>query len=194
MMRGLQLYLTEVDELELVKAAFEEGCRLIPDCHYETAEYRELRSITEFKHHRAHVRHFFILGAGDELPRGAMRRVEKETESFFYLSPNVGEPSLELLGGGVFTDEESGKRMVRPGFLEFSQYYWTPDLSRRMVSPPEIEERFKRLASVVKRHSIRIKPGKGVFWLGNDAKLQLENGASLVGYEEWSQGSLVGHA
>jgi hypothetical protein len=193
-MRGLQFYLTEVDELDLVKAAFEEGCKLIPDCPYETPDFRDLHSIAEFQQYRSQVRHFFIFGGRDELPRDAMRKVEKEARYFFYLSPNVGKPSLEFMGGGVFTDEVSGKKMVRPGFLELSKYYWATDLSKRLVSPLEIEERFKRLTSVVKRSSTRIKPGKGVFWLGSDAKLQLENGASLVGYEGWSQGHLVGHA
>ena len=180
------MYLTEVDEVELIKAAFDEGCRLVPDHLYRTAELDELNSIVEFANVRQQVRHFFIFGAGDEIPRRAMRTIEKESESFFYLPPNVEKPSLEFLGGGIVTDD-TGHKMIRSGFLEFSRSYWSHDSSRKLVSPQEIEQRFRRLVSVIKRHSIRIKPGKGVFRLGNDARLQLENGASLAGYEHWTQ-------
>jgi hypothetical protein len=89
------------------------------------------------------------------------------------------------LGGGLFVDDATGEKRIRSGFLEFSRDYWAANLSRKKPAPPELEEMFKLLSRVVKKRSTRIKPGKGVFWLGDDARLQLANGARLVGYESW---------
>jgi hypothetical protein len=188
-MPGLQLYQTELDELELVKAAIDEGCWLVPDSHYKVHEPDRLFTMEEFRDARLEQRHFFILNEVFIQSPISMREISKLDEHYYYVSPNVGGPSLEFLGGGISVDDRTGEKLIGSGFLEFSREYWVDDLSRKKPSPPELEEMYKRLARVVKVQSTRIKPGKGVFWLGNDARMQLEKGARLVGYESWSQHS-----
>jgi hypothetical protein len=156
-MRTLQLYQTEADELELVKAAFAEDCWLVPDSHYRA-------------------------------PEVLMRGFSKQNESLYYVSPNEGGPFLEFLGGGVFAvDGVMKEQRIRPGFLECPRDYWDPAASQKRLSPPELAETFNRIVDAVKARSTRIKPGKTVFWLGADAKLKLQRGARLVGYETWLQ-------
>jgi hypothetical protein len=185
-MPGLQLYQTELDELELVKAAIDEGCWLVPDTHYNVPEPDKLSTMEEFQNARIDQRHFFILNEVFTQSPISMREISKRDEHFYYVSPNVGGPSLEYLGGGISIDGATGEKRIGPGFLEFSRDYWVADLSRKKPSPPELEEMYKRIARAVKVQSTRIKPGKGVFWLGNDARMQLEKGARLIGYESWS--------
>lgn len=185
-MPGLQLYQTEPDELELVGAALEAGCWLVPASHYETTEFDKLFTIEAYMQARIRERKFFILGSEFTLEKLSMESFSKEGKTLFYIVTSSGGPFLEFLGGGLFVDDATGEKRIRPGFLEFARDYWAADLSRKRPSPPELEEMYKWLARAVKTKSTRIKPGKGVFWLGNDAKTQLENGARLVGYESWS--------
>jgi len=183
---GLQLYQTESDELELVKVAFEEGCWLVPDSHYETTDVDKLFTVEEYMQTRASERHFFILGKAFSLEQLIMDSFTKDGKTLFYIVPSSGGPFLEYLGGGMFVDDATGEKRIRSGFLEFSRDYWAVDLSRKKSSPPELELTYKRLAQSVKAQSTRIKPGKGIFWLGNDAKMQLKSGARLVGFESWA--------
>jgi hypothetical protein len=185
-MPGLQLYQSELDELALVKAAFDEGCWLVPGCHYKTPQVKELRTIEEFSRARLAERHFFILSDSFVRLPLSLTKIIKQNEPVYFISSSEGGPFLEFLGGGIFVDDATQERRIRSGFFEFSRNYWATDLSKRFQSPPELEAIFKRLAGTIKKTSIRIKPGKSVFWLGNDAKTELQRGANLVGYEAWS--------
>ena len=187
-MRTLQLYQTEADELELVKAAFAEDCWLVPDSHYRAPEVLKLFNLEEFKHARIEQRHFFIMNETFLKSPLSMRGFSKQNESLYYVSPNEGGPFLEFLGGGVFAvDGVMKEQRIRPGFLECPRDYWDPAASQKRLSPPELAETFNRIVDAVKARSTRIKPGKTVFWLGADAKLKLQRGARLVGYETWLQ-------
>jgi hypothetical protein len=186
-MPGLQLYQTESDEVSLINAAFDLGCQLVPDTHLRSPQVQKLLSIEAFQGARVETRHFYIFS--DSLAQSPLstRKVTKENgEFFYYVSPGVGTPSIEFLGGGIFEEPNAGAQLIRPGFLEFSREYWTLDLSRKLQSPTELESLFNRLSRTVKSHSSRIKPGKSVFWLGDNAQAEMEKGARLVGYESWS--------
>lgn len=184
-MPGIQLYQTEVDELVLVRAAFERGCCLVPDLHLRSPEVQRLFNLEEFQNARLITRHFYIFGSSLAPHSLSIRPVEKENEIFYYVSSGVGTPSLEFLGGGIHVEPGTNRRLIRSGFLEFSREYWSEDLSRKLPSPPELEAHFLELSKVIKAHSLRIKPGKSVFWFGEDAKEQLQTGTKLVGYESW---------
>ena len=185
-MPGLQLYQTEADELVLVRAALEQGCWLVPDLNYETPEAQRLLTAEEYQHLRTKERHFFILSESFVRAPLLMRQITKAGRNAFYISPSEGGPFLEFLGGGVFVDDSTGEGRIRSGFLDFSRHYWAADLSFRYDSPIELEQIFKRLARVVKANSLRVKPGRSAFWLGNEARAQLASGARLVGFEQWS--------
>lgn len=185
-MPGLQLYQTEVDELALVRAALDRDCCIVPDHHYKTAEAERLSDIDAFLEARKITRHFHVLSRSLRDGPLSMQKVSNERETFYYISPNVLTPSLEFLGGGMVSPRELNAGVIRSGFLEFSREYWSADQSRKMKSPPELGVLFDELSKAVKARSVRIKPGKSVFWLGRDAKIQLEKGACLVGFETWS--------
>jgi len=185
-MPGLQLYQTEADELVLVRAALEEGCWLVPDSSYDAPEAQRLLTAEEYQRVRTKERHFFILSESFVRAPLSMRKITKVGRDVFSISATEGGPFLEFLGGGLFVDDSTEEGRIRPGFLEFSRHYWAAGLSFRYDSPGELEQIFKRLARVVKANSLRIKPGKSAFWLGNDARVQMARGARLVGYEQWS--------
>jgi hypothetical protein len=184
-MPGIQLYQTEVDELTVVKTALDRGWWLIPDLDYSSDQVQELRSIEQFKRARSVERHFFIVSDFFLCSPLSLRKITKRGETVFYVSPSEGGPCLEFLGGGVFVDDATTEQRIRPGFLAFSRHYWASDLSQRFQSPPQLEIAFKLLAGVIKKNSLRIKPGKSVFWLGNDARSELQKGTRLVGFENW---------
>lgn len=184
-MRELDLYQVEEDERLLVSRAFEGSCIFVPDVHYKVPEAYYLRTLEAFQNARAGTRHFYILKEPYSKSPFSMREVSKEGEVFYYASPGVGTPSLEFLAGGLF-EEKPGTPLIRPGFLAFSREYWSLDLSQKLSSPRELEILFDELCRVVKASSSRVKPGKKVFWLGDNARVALESGARLVGYESWS--------
>jgi len=118
-----------------------------------------------------------------------MREISKGGKAIFYIQQSTGGPFLQFLGGGLFLDEATGEDRIRPGFLSFSRHYWAEDLSWQHASPPELEEMFKWFLRVIKKNSVRIKPGNSVFRLGKDAEVQVRRGAKLIGYENWSLAS-----
>jgi hypothetical protein len=185
-MRGLQLYQTESDEHVLIEEAIRLGCWLVPDIPSSSSEAHRLHTVEEFRQARLETRHFYIFSSRDQGGALSVRKVDKGNSHFFYVSPGVGTPSLEFLGGGVFVSPETQMRLIRPGFLEYSPDYWATDLSRKLASPPELASLFERLCVVAKSHSVRIKPGKSIFWVGEDARSEMEKGARLVGYEAWN--------
>lgn len=185
-MAGIQLYQTEQDETLLVEAALSQGCWLTPDINYETSQVIEIRSIEEFIEIRPTERHFFILHNTFLRMPLCLREIEKNGKKVFYVSPSEGGPFLEFLGGGIFESEPPSERRIRPGFLHFNSGYWDHAITRKEPSPPELAEMFKRMSKVIRKNSLKIKPGMSVHWLGHDAKTQLLQGAKLVGYETWS--------
>jgi hypothetical protein len=138
-MPGLQLYQTEPDEISLIKAAFDLGCQLVPDTHLRSPQVQKLHSIEAFRCARVETRHFYIVS--DSLAQSPLsaRKVTKENgESFYYVSPSVGTPSIEFLGGGIFEEPNAVAQLIRPGFLEFSPQYW---LDSRFIKEAAITDR-----------------------------------------------------
>ena len=184
-MPQINLYQTEQDELGIVKAAFSEGCTIVPDSNYSTSEAIALETIEAFNQARVHNRHFFILNKRFSRLPIHFRKISKDGKFVYYISPSQGGPFLEFMGGGVITDEV-GTRRIRSGFLACPHGYWDAEITRKENSPPELAESFKRLSKAIRTTSTRIKPDQSVYWLGNDAKTQVEGGAKLGLHENFS--------
>lgn len=182
-MRELNLYQTESDELVLIGEAIDRHCWLVADTHSESPLVHKLITLEDFQCARLETRHFFIFDGAAEGSRLSIRKVSKDGDDFYYVSPGVGIPSLEFLGGGVFSNSDTHHRLIRPGFLSYSPEYWTADLLRKLPSPPELASLFDDLCRTVKQHSSKIRPGKKVFWIGQNAQTELKNSARLVGFE-----------
>jgi hypothetical protein len=106
-MPQLSLYQTEEDELNVVNAAFEAGCWIVPDLDYEAPEAQVLKTGESFKQARRDERHFFILHKRFMRSPLHMRQILKHGRNVFYVSPSEGGPFLEFLGGGIIEDNES---------------------------------------------------------------------------------------
>jgi len=188
-MPSVQLYQSELDEVELIRTALAEGCCIVPCYDYESPEEKRLSTLEDFLGARTKVRQFFFTSESFERAPLSMREISKGGKAIFYIQQNTGGPFLQFLGGGLFLDEATGEDRIRPGLLSFSRHYRAEDLSWQHASPPELEEMFKQFLRVIKKNSVRIKPGKSVFWLGKDAEVQVRRGAKLIGYENWSLAS-----
>jgi hypothetical protein len=191
-MRELNLYQTEQDEVLLVTEALHQACWLVPDTHNKSPEVRRLTALDEFQSARLETRHFYIFNAPTEESGLSVRKVIKDNNEFYYVSPGVGIPSLEFLGGGVLSDQTGRGRLIRPGFLAYSPEYWAADLSRKLATPPKLASLFEHLSKIVKGHSSKIKLGKNVFWVGKGARSELEKSGRLVGYENLDYNGLAG--
>jgi hypothetical protein len=185
-MPELDLYQTEIDELEIVKAAFVEGCRMVVDSNYQTPVAPVLETVQEFQFARSTERHFFLINTKFERMPISMRQISKDGKSVYYISPSQGGPFIEFLGGGIYEDKSSGVKTVRSGFLAYRPDYWNDELTEKFAAPVELVETYRRLAKVVRATSTRIKPDKAVYWLGNDAKAQLQMGTKLGLHQNWT--------
>jgi hypothetical protein len=185
-MPQLSLYQTEEDELNVVNAAFEAGCWIVPDLDYEAPEAQVLKTGESFKQARRDERHFFILHKRFMRSPLHMRQILKHGRNVFYVSPSEGGPFLEFLGGGIIEDNESNSRHIRSGFLAYSSSYWDAEITKKEESPPELADTYKQLSKVIRATSTRIKPGRSVFWLGNYAKAQLLTGTKLSLHDNWT--------
>jgi hypothetical protein len=184
-MPQINLYQTEVDELEFMKGALKEGCKIVPDCNYATPEIQILNTLEEFQCSRLSERHFFILHERFIRLPLQLRPISKDGKTVYYISPSQGGPFVEFLGGGIFEDEKTQTWRIRSGFLAHPSNYWDANITKRQASPPELMEIYKRLAEAIRATSTRIKPDRSVYWLGNDAQAQLLRGAKLGLHEDW---------
>jgi len=185
-MPELQLYQTELDELKLVKAAFTEGCWMVPDSNYQTPEAISLRTVEQYLASRKNERHFFILNKLFSRLPFQMRKISKDGKIVYYISPSQGGPFLEFMGGGVIQDEKTRIRYIRSGFLAYSSGYWNADITRKEAAPSELVETYKRLGKFIRSTSVRIKPDVSVYWLGDDAIAEVERGTELGLHRGWS--------
>jgi hypothetical protein len=184
----LDLYLTENDELPLVAAAFQAGCKLIPDLHYASARYDSLNALEDYKLFRTRTRQFFLLSEKYSKCPLEMRLIEKEDKSVYYIGGRGG-PTIAFLGGGLFNEDAS--KFIRPGFISYSPRYENTAKKTMEKPPAELIETYQALVKSIKKFTARIKPGNRVYWLGPDARKEVENGAKLVGYEKLSAESLL---
>jgi len=184
----LGLYLTENDELPLVTAALQAGCKLIPDLHYPSPRYDSLTALENYKLFRARTRQFFLLSEKYSKCPLEVRRVEKDDKLFYYIGGSGG-PTIAFLGGGLFYEDAS--KFIRPGFISYSSLYENTTKKTLEKPSPELVKIYEALVKSVKKYATRIKPGKRVYWLGPDARKEIENGAKLVGYEKLSAESLL---
>jgi len=185
-MRELNLYQTEEDELELVKAALAEGCRMVPDSNYETPTVPTIDTVEAFRLCRLNERHFFILHERFQRLPITLRQISKDGKLRYYISPSQGGPFLEFMGGDIFVNEETGVKHIRSGFLAYRPEYWDEGLTKKEKAPSGLAETYRQLAKVIRATSTRIKPDKTVYWLGDHAKAQLLNGVKLGLHEQWS--------
>jgi hypothetical protein len=185
-MRELNLYQTEEDELQLVRAALSAGCRILPDSNYEVPKVLVIDNIAAFQQSRLTQRHFFILHESFQRLPVALRQIVKDGKLVYYISPSQGGPFLEFLGGGIFLNTETGTKCIRSGFLAYRSEYWDEGLTLKQPAPPELTDVYELLSKVIRATSTRIKPDNKIYWLGDYAKDQLLKGAKLGLHEQWS--------
>jgi hypothetical protein len=119
-----------------------------------------------------------------------MRKILKSGEAVYYISQRSGGPTIQLLGGGIFADNY--EKVIRPGFISYFPTYWNTLSSRNEKPPLELIETYKALQNHVKNAAVRIKPGRSVFWLGEDARKAVLKGAKLIGFEQSPIPELIG--
>ncbi len=188
-MAELDLYLTEEDELEIVAAALDLECELIPDSHYPTAQFDRLSTLKEYERARARTRSFFFLSDRFFQCPLELRPIEKHGKTVYYIFSRSGGPTIQFLGGGL--SQEGGSKVIGPGFISYHTTYENTTRHRMEKPPKELVEVYDSLVKSVRKLATRIKPGKRVYWLGPDARKHVEKSAKLVGYEKHSAAELL---
>ena len=118
-----------------------------------------------------------------------MDSIEKPGGTVYFVRQRVGGPTIDFMGGGLF--DESGSRFIRPGYLAYHSTYWNSKKRRMEKAPAELVTTYQALVKAIRKSATRIKPGKRVYWLGDDAKRQLLTGVKLVGYEKYTAEDLL---
>jgi hypothetical protein len=160
------------------------GAWLIPDVDYPQKQPALLTSESLFVAARLSVRHFFIIRDDYLKVPLEMRRIEKGGRTVYYISQREGGPTVDFLGGWIFT--RGPERFIRPGSLSHYPTFFDTHERRFQKMPKEIVSFFSQLATHLKKSYRRIKPKKVTFWVSSNALSEVERGAKLVGLEDLS--------
>ena len=190
-MPELGLYLVEEDEYSLVQLAFDEGCDLIPDLHYNSQRYEKISTLEGYRQYRIRTRLFFLVSEKYFCCPIEMCRIEKDERHVYYISQRSGGPTIQFLGGGLF--EKNGQKFIRSGSIAYYPTYWNTTTLQKEKPPSGLPSVYNVLRRGIKRDAIRIKPGLSEFWLCAHARKELLDGANLVGFEQYRPDRLAGY-
>lgn len=168
----------------MVRFILSNGACLIPDLDYSQKQPALLTNESLFLAARLSVRHFFIIRDDYLKMPLEMRRIQKGGRIVYYISQREGGPTVDFLGGGIFT--RGTERFIRPGSLSHYPTFFDTQDERFQKMPKEIVTFFAQLVTHLKKSYRRIKPKKVTFWLSPNALNELQGGAKLVGLEDLS--------
>jgi hypothetical protein len=188
-MPELNLYMTEKDERRAVTFAFEQGCEFIPDLHYPSNRYELISTTNQYLRCRVRTRLFFILSEKYYCCPLEMRRIQQNGRRFHYISQRSGGPTIQFLAGGSF--EAQGQEFIRSGAIGYYPTYWNTLESEMQKPSARLVSTYKSLALQIRQIATRIKLGRSIFWVGDDARRAALTGAKLVGFEKFEASEII---
>ena len=180
-MPEMKLFMTEKDELELIRFVLGQECWLIPDIDYDSPRHQNISTERQFRDYRKRARLFFIVR--DDILKSPleMRRISKDGRTVFYIGQRRGGPTIDFLTSGTFIEKD--QRFIRPGSLGHHPTYWNT-LERKMVKPPaKFREVNKHLSRFVRETARHLVVERHSIWLWTEAEKEVRRGAKLVGFE-----------
>jgi hypothetical protein len=181
-MPDITLYLTEDDEMRFVRFVLQEGAWLVPDSDYEEPSAIRIHSLREYAlHRRKLIRKFFI--QKEEFVRSSFefRKIIKNGRPIFYIGQRKGGPNIDFSAGGIF--EKEGFKYIRPGECGYYPTYWNTLLSKNQAVPAELRAFYSQVKRFLLQDSSRLLMTKAKIWVLPFARLAMQNGAKLVGFE-----------
>ena len=191
-MAQVNLLQTLDDEIRLVEFGLSIGLGIVPDLQYSSPKYEILGNIKDYIKFREKARKFFLISEKFVRFPLDVRRLRKSSgETIYYIMSMFGGPAITFLGGGIV--EEDGTKFIVEGDLSYyPTYYVNREAHRETHKPPaELIKIYKSLVGNLKKSSLRIKPGKGVFWIGAEAEKAIRNGAKLHAFSNMSANELL---
>jgi hypothetical protein len=104
-MAEIEFFAFEDEICELVGWLLDQGCKLIPDCHYESGEPLRLTERAEIEKVAEDAPHFFVMREDLLESPPNMREVTTADKHFFYVDPRTGGPTLQFYWGRHFERE-----------------------------------------------------------------------------------------
>ena len=187
-MAQVTLFQTIDDELRFVEFVLTIGLGIVPNVKYPSPKYEILGNIKDYTKLRDQAYSFFLISESFiRFPLEIKRLRMPSDETIYYISPMHGGPALQFHSGGII--EEDGTKFIRQGGLSYYPAYWVDGEAHKPSA--ELIKVYKSLVANLKKSSIRIKHGKMVFWIGNEAEKAIRNGAKLHAFKDMSASELL---
>ncbi len=169
-MAQLDFILNKEEQVEFMQFAISIGCKIIPDMHYNSANYLTIETIDGFLRYFGGGK-FFLINEIYSLFPLEMRWFEKEGERKFYITQRYGGPAIDFYSSSLIESTES---RVGTGFIAFYSSYYTG--STTIAAPADLKLIYKLFSSFIKGRSKKISLAKRSYWVSNRVIELVQNG------------------
>jgi len=179
----IDFFLIDEEQRWLTRQVLELGSELVPDLRYRSEELTIISTEKDFLDAHKQTRLFFLLNPRLTRSPLQLRRIEKGPESFFYVAPRVGGPTVQFFLGSALG--ENTNRYLSSSFLSLYPWYENTLSGIREKPSCEFVAYYYAIAALAKGISKKIKPGVRPYWLSSGAEEFVRKGGGLVGLEQF---------
>ena len=148
------------DELLLVSRIFNEQGKIIPDLHYVTPHYQEIRCLNEYSNARSEAGQFFsVFDLYAQVPFELGKVDGGYYDGQYFVYPRIGGPTIDLLTSVEYEKEDT--HWISDGGLSHYPSYRNTLTNEMTPAPEELKAIYKRLVKEIRRESKLIQGDSG---------------------------------
>jgi hypothetical protein len=168
-MPELNVFITPEDFLDIAEGCLAAGCRLIPDCHYDSPNYRELRTIEEIRQELPNpwLQGWFVVSQRWERCPLEMGSFERDGNRRYSVMQRNGGPTLDIFHRRPV--KKPNGTLLPATLLAYYSTFWNWHTEENERPSEELVACYQLLTRKIKQNSYRVQPMKHIFWISHRA-------------------------
>lgn len=161
-MAQIDFFLCEEERLDLIKFAFQQRYRIVPDKHYGSGEYKVAETLEDYSSFAKDSALLFLLHDSYTVYPLVMDFIEKEGGRRYYIKQRYGGPTIDVYSP-VFGEREN--RTIGSGFIGIYPFYYA-EAGGKLTPDPALKVQYEQWKTVVRKMGVRIKMGSRSYYVG----------------------------
>lgn len=149
---------TDAEYDRLIEFVIAEGAWLVPDRHYETSIYEEIRSLSDYRSRKRCVM-YYVLHERWPFEGFSLKEVEnKHLGKGYYIQQRVGGPAISLTYHPERTEPDPA--LLGVGSIHHFPFYYHINGRVKFETPKLMRDFYKALATEIRRQSKKVRSPK----------------------------------
>lgn len=175
-MAEFDFYFNDSQRIELAEYIFSNKGIMIPDIHYKTDKYIEIKDVKDFLKYLLVCPHYFLIDKTYTNKPLLFRQIMKNDERLYYINQRWAGPYIDLL---FFRDiSQDAPFPCARSNISYYKRFISPSDRLELSVPKSLKEYYDDIVTHIKSASKLMKRNGKRYWIGEQTLMEISSNLS----------------